>query len=132
MDSLPDDILEHIYFEKHKIEMKDVFQNIKHIKMEKMETILSELEIDFRNDAVYAFDIAMINVALRNDGCINDMELKFRLNDLNEYIHIYFDNTDEYYEEIDIHRAMLNSITTTDDILSGLLDRDLYSLPLSL
>ena len=118
MDCLPDDILEKIYFEKPKLEMIDVFQEIKNKIVEKIETILSELELYLRNDAIHAFDIAVINVALRNDGYINDMELKFRLMNLNEYIHIYFDNTDEYYEEIDINLAMSNLITTIDDILS--------------
>ena len=106
MNFLPDDILDKIYFEKHKLEMKDVFQNIVDKKVNHLENILSELELNLRNDPDIAYDILTINLALWNDGYINDLELKFRLMNLNEYLHIYFKHTTIPYNEIDIDFEM--------------------------
>ena len=118
MDLLPDDILEKIYFEKHKLEMTDVYEEIKNKPFKQIELILIELEYELGKYPDVALDIAALNVALRNDGYINDMELKFRLINVNEYLQIYFHNTDEYYQGVDINSAISNHNISIDDIRS--------------
>ena len=118
MNLLPNDVLEKIYFEKHKLEMEDVFQIIRDKKVNHFENILSELEYNLRNDPDIAYDILKINIALRNDGYINDLELKYRLVNLNEYLHIFFKNTHTNYNEIDIDLEMSTNLwTSTDELI---------------
>ena len=118
MDVLPNDLVDKIYFEKHKLDMFDVFQTIIYKKRNKLEEIAQELVNEFPKDPSIRFDIVKIHVALRHDGYINDIELKFQLLNLNEILYICFRNTDNYFEEIDVDHEIMDFTTTTDDLLS--------------
>lgn len=77
MNTLPIEIVEIIYKEKHKLEMVDLCKEINNVYKERIENCYLDIDMMFK-DQYYLFEpeyILNIYTALRNVGEINDDEL---------------------------------------------------------
>lgn len=77
MNTLPIEIVDIIYKEKHKLEMVDLCKEINNVYKERIENCYLDIDMMFK-DQYYLFEpeyILNIYTALRNVGEINDDEL---------------------------------------------------------
>ena len=124
MNSLPNDIIEKIYYEKHKMEMVEVLDDIKNMKQllhDDIESLILYFENAFRYDPEVGMDLAILLASLRNEGYITDLDLQCHIIKLNEYIY-FFVHTDEYYDEIDIDSVMFNTFVSFKGLVKAYKD----------
>lgn len=114
---LPNDIIEKIYFCKHKLEMKDVFEELNEVTDNTIYDI--EALILYMKNCTDYDALVDIYIALRNDGKYEDDEIIKVFDKFNEDIsfrNALADEDDELMEEIDTNLCMCNDIISINDI----------------
>lgn len=120
MDTLPDCIIDEIYKQKHKLEMKDVCSQIEKYqswKVDQAYMLLREMYKDYHYFIYNPEAIAEIWTALRNEAYITDNQLWNYISDLKDNILNHIDFYDNDVMIIDEDYFIYNHFITLDYVI---------------
>ena len=100
MDNLPEDILDIIYKEKHKLEMVEIKKEIKEIYQYRIDKCYNDIE-NMLKESWYLYEpeyILSIYTALRNVGEIDDGELFHKIEEIENRVYMYMSDVVRFYD----------------------------------
>ena len=119
---LPNDVIDIVYREKHRLELADVLDEIRNWEVYKYDRAMFLLVAMYQNDMIRYYEpetIAIILTALRNDGYITTEYLTHKIYDLrDDILRIHYDPDmlviNEYVFINDTHSTLENVLKFYD------------------